>query len=310
MLPLLVTVVIPTYNRVNIIKRAINSVQDQTYQNYELLVVDDFSDDNTKNIVTDYDDSRVNYILNERKKGAQGARNTGIIRAQGKYIAFLDSDDKWLPNKLCCQVEEMEKLNEQYALIYCGLNILNGDKISSKIPELEGDIYKKVLGFEQWHPPTSTFFVRTKVAKKMLFDEAFPAFQERDFLLRISREYKIAQIQEPMVQKYDSNDNIHQGKNVIYGLRLLMVKYKHDIKRLNLQEKYLRFLAGNYLNRLNDVKMCRILLSMPDIKKSLVDLLFLCLARFGYLPAKLFSSGINRVGKVLVKVGIRKINLF
>ena len=94
------TVVIPTYNRSKLLKGAIQSVLKQTYENFELIVVDDASTDNTKNIVKSFYDNRIRYMMNYHAKGGAGARNAGIFIAKGKWVAFLDDDDIWLPEKL------------------------------------------------------------------------------------------------------------------------------------------------------------------------------------------------------------------
>ena len=91
------SIIIPTYNRVTVIAHSLNSILAQTFQDWECLVVDDSSTDNTREIVQKYcnSDSRFRYILNKEKKGANGARNTGIKQAKGRYVSFLDSDDSW-----------------------------------------------------------------------------------------------------------------------------------------------------------------------------------------------------------------------
>lgn len=94
------SVLIPTYNREKIICKAIESVLLQTYENFELIVVDNGSTDRTKDVVEGYNDSRIRYRWQEGTGGPAGPRNTGINMAQGKYVAFLDSDDWWLPEKL------------------------------------------------------------------------------------------------------------------------------------------------------------------------------------------------------------------
>ncbi|MGC8603005.1 MAG: glycosyltransferase family 2 protein, partial [Desulfomonilaceae bacterium] len=102
----LVSVIIPTYNRAHLIERAVNSVLEQTYDKLEIIVVDDGSTDNTGNVLSQLQDgdSRVRYIRHETNKGSQSARNTGIRNARGDYVAFLDSDDEWLPYKLEKQI--------------------------------------------------------------------------------------------------------------------------------------------------------------------------------------------------------------
>ena len=106
----LISVIIPTYNRENTITRSIDSVLNQNYENIELIIVDDRSDDNTKDIIEKYTDSRIKYIYNDTDKhGAGAARNIGIMAATGELIAFNDSDDEWLPGKLRDQYEFLHK---------------------------------------------------------------------------------------------------------------------------------------------------------------------------------------------------------
>lgn len=96
----LVSVIIPTFNREKVLPKTIDSVINQTYENWELLIVYDKSTDDTKKVVMDYakKDNRIKYLLNNGNKGPGAARNFGINNCNGKYIAFLDSDDQWLKN--------------------------------------------------------------------------------------------------------------------------------------------------------------------------------------------------------------------
>src|SRR5688500_9781977 len=101
----IVSVVIPTYNRAHLIRRAIDSVVAQTFADWELIVVDDASKDDAEGVVRSYGDSRMRYVRHDVNKGASAARNTGLYAAHGEFVAFLDSDDEWLPEKLASQVE-------------------------------------------------------------------------------------------------------------------------------------------------------------------------------------------------------------
>lgn len=120
----LISVIIPTYNRTKLLANAIHSVQKQTYRNIELLVVDDYGTDDLVEMINEIsgNDNRVRYVRNNRKKGVSGARNTGILNASGKYIAFLDSDDEWTANHLECMynVLEKNKVNIGFTLWYEG----------------------------------------------------------------------------------------------------------------------------------------------------------------------------------------------
>ena len=96
----LISVVIPTYNRKHLLQKAIASVLNQTYSNFELIVVDDCSTDSTEHFMKSLSDKRIRYIKHEKTKHASASRNTGIQLSKGEFIAFLDDDDRWLPTKL------------------------------------------------------------------------------------------------------------------------------------------------------------------------------------------------------------------
>ena len=112
----LVSVIMPTYNCGRFIKESIDSVLAQTYENWELLIVDDYSTDETETIVSTYNDQRIHYLRNTSNMGAALTRNKAIREAKGRYIAFLDADDLWLPEKLARQVAFMEE--HHYAFTY------------------------------------------------------------------------------------------------------------------------------------------------------------------------------------------------
>ena len=143
-----VSVIIPTYNRAHLIGRAIRSVLDQTYQDWELIVVDDASTDDIPGIVKGFTDGRVKYIRHDENKGAAAARNTGIQAARGAYIAFLDSDDEWLPEKLERQVQAFESSDAQVGVIYTGTIAVSqsGEALSDyKAPRFRGYIFRDLL---------------------------------------------------------------------------------------------------------------------------------------------------------------------
>ncbi|TLN28536.1 glycosyltransferase family 2 protein, partial [bacterium] len=102
-----VSVIIPSYNRADMVMDAVNSVLRQTFADWELIVVDDGSQDNTREVIAAVRDERVRYIYQDNQ-GLPGARNSGIRAARGEYVAFLDSDDVFLPHKLAVQVTAMD----------------------------------------------------------------------------------------------------------------------------------------------------------------------------------------------------------
>ena len=112
----LVSIIMPSYNTAKFIAETIKSVLSQTYTNWELIIVDDCSKDNTDEVVESFDDERIKYIKNEKNSGAAVSRNRALREAKGRWIAFLDSDDLWLPEKLEKQIAFME--NNGYSFSY------------------------------------------------------------------------------------------------------------------------------------------------------------------------------------------------
>lgn len=122
-----VSVIIPTYNRAHLVGRAIQSVLNQTYKDFELIIVDDGSTDNTEDIIKKYQkkDERIKYIRRKKNKGGSVARNTGINAAIGEYIAFLDSDDEWLTEKLERQMKVFKSTSSEVGVVYSGFFRIN-----------------------------------------------------------------------------------------------------------------------------------------------------------------------------------------
>lgn len=115
----LVSVIMPSYNTANYISESINSVIKQTYKNWELIIVDDCSNDNTDEVVNSFlKDERIKYFKNERNSGAAISRNKALREAKGRWIAFLDSDDLWVPEKLKKQISFMEKNNYSFSYTF------------------------------------------------------------------------------------------------------------------------------------------------------------------------------------------------
>jgi len=144
-----VSVIVATYNRANFIDRAIKSILNQIYQDFEIIIVDDGSSDNTEEIIKGYKDKRIIYIKHKKNQGISTARNTGIKRAKGEYIAFLDSDDEWFPEKLERQVVLLQNESSEVGVVYSDLRYIdeNGKDMNKLLnPRKEGYIYKDLLG--------------------------------------------------------------------------------------------------------------------------------------------------------------------
>ena len=243
----LVTCIIPTFNRAKKIITAIDSVMTQTYSNFEVLVVDDLSTDNTKEVVGKLakKDSRIKYFLNP-KKGANNARNFGIINARGKYIAFLDDDDVWVDSKLEKQVNAFKSLKDEYGVIYCTFaRTKTNGKVSRRHPSRfspikEGDILKHLL--KRNFITTSTLFAKTEVFHTSgMFDPTYSSFQDWELLIRIAKYYHFCYLDEILVQMYESEDSITLNKKgrVLTSFKLLK-------QNMDLYEKNHRLLSYRY----------------------------------------------------------------
>jgi glycosyltransferase involved in cell wall biosynthesis len=212
----LVSVITPTYNRADKLPRAIESVLSQTHTGIEHIIVDDASTDNTEEIVKNYDDPRVRYIKHESNERQAAARNTGIEVGNGKYIAFIDSDDEWLPTKLEKQIELIESCNKSFAGVYCdGKTIRNSrikDFFASVFPyeirnEGQEELIRDILTMQGNISAGSSLLVRTEVARSIGgFDESLPRHEDLDFTLRILYEGKIGYVDEELFVVYESAD--------------------------------------------------------------------------------------------------------
>jgi len=205
-----VSIVIPTYNRRNLLKRAIDSALNQVYSDFELLVIDDGSTDGTQKMVEDYSDGRVRLIEHTTNQGANAARNTGIDHAEGKYIAFLDSDDEWLPTKLERQVAHLESSSNEQTGVYC-YHYTQDDKEGAikKAPAngYEGDIRQKLLS--GWCPASTSLFVieRDTLVSIGGFDPNLPSFQDYDMWARLSKKHEFGLVPEYLVIKHEHSNS-------------------------------------------------------------------------------------------------------
>lgn len=143
----LVSIITPAYNAEKYISYTIESVISQTYKNWEMIIVDDCSVDRTKNIIKEYSarDNRIKYIFLDENKGVSNARNTAISHARGRYIAFLDSDDLWYPDKLTIQISYMEENNYYFTFTNYEFIDHNGNKLNKVIKVPKKLNYKDAL---------------------------------------------------------------------------------------------------------------------------------------------------------------------
>ncbi len=210
-----VSVIIPTFNRAAMLREAIQSVLDQTYSDYEIIVVDDGSTDNTGEIATELSKLSANlrYVC-QAHQGRSAARNHGIGLAQGRYIAFLDSDDRFLPRKLAIQVRCLDDQPE-YGMVYS--RVVGIDEKGKTVPGsflskrgLSGRIYPEMLFIRGTVITTPSTMVRSRILSEVSgFDEAMQVCEDLDLWRRIAKRYMVQEIKEPLsVVRYRKSEKV------------------------------------------------------------------------------------------------------
>lgn len=200
----LVSVIIPTYGRPKYLSRAINSVLSQTYENIEIIVVDDNNPGTDARMETEKEmrqfetNTKVIYIQHECNKNGSAARNTGWRASKGDYIAFLDDDDEFLPNKVAAQVKCMEALDETWGACYTAYHVLrSGGETDYSGEKRQGNLYINALMRTLYIMGGSNLFVRRNVVEEINgFDESFRRNQDLEFLVRILEKYKLAYVDD------------------------------------------------------------------------------------------------------------------
>jgi glycosyltransferase involved in cell wall biosynthesis len=179
------SVVIPLYNRAEIVGQTIRSVLEQDYQDFEIIVVDDGSKDDPEPVVTGFRDSRIRYIRQENAGGG-AARNLGIEEARGRYVAFLDSDDQFLPGKLSVMAAALS--GDEHTVLYSRMKVDRGVDRYWVRPERgirEGEDVGEYLFCANQFMQTSTLVVPAALAKRVRFDPALKKGQDLDFAVRL-----------------------------------------------------------------------------------------------------------------------------
>ncbi len=201
-----ITVIIPAYNRSLMLKQAVDSVLNQDYPHFELIAVDDGSTDDTPEMLACYGDKIT--VIRQQNLGVSAARNRGIAAAKGELIAFLDSDDLWLPGKLTKQAEFFHANPEALICQTEEIWIRRGKRVNPKNrhKKLSGLIFEPCLHLCLVSP--SAVMMRGSLFEKVgLFDETLPACEDYDLWLRVSGQYPVFLIDTPMIVKRGGHED-------------------------------------------------------------------------------------------------------
>ncbi len=229
----LVSIIIPTYNRQQFVLRAVQSALNQTFQDIEVVVVDDGSDDNTELVLGSIDDERIKILKHDNNLGSPAARNTGIAAAKGQYIAFLDSDDEWYPDKLEKQIALFGSSHlEDLGAVNCGLVVDSSSRRGRQYwqPSARGRVFWTYLELREYHDTASMWLIKKEYLDALAgpFDSRLLYVQVSDLLLRLSRLCQFDYIPEPLLTYYD-HDMV--PRNVLYPLSIQKEAYELYLKK-------------------------------------------------------------------------------
>ena len=231
-----VSIILPTYNREALLARAIDSVLDQTRQDFELIVVDDGSTDGTADAMAHRVDPRIRFLQLEKNRGAGAARNVGIRQATGRYLAFQDSDDEWAPKKLEKQLQCMERQGSDVGVVYCDMARVAADgtvkyyRSPTVVPDRlvdPGRAFYQVYGLGI----QSTLIRRECFDQVGTFDERYRCFEDLELFIRLLKHYRFHHLQEPLVRYYKTSGVSTDGVAEFRARTLLLSTYAREIVR-------------------------------------------------------------------------------
>ena len=235
-----ISIIMPTHRRSQLIDRALSSVLGQSFQDFELIVVDDNGSGSeeqlaTQKVVESKCDDRIHYMVNEFSLGGSEARNVGIRSARGEWIGFLDDDEDWLPVKLERQVSLIRAVSHEVGAIDTGFIDWKKDGSVKEVqPKLQGWIFERLLRKTGGRAPKlSTLLCRADVLEKVgLFDPELPAREDYDLYLRIARHYRFESVFEPLANKRcDASERLTGDiSNFVKGYEGVYRKFGEDLR--------------------------------------------------------------------------------
>lgn len=212
-----ISVILPVHNRADVLKRAIQSVADQHLKNWELIVVDDGSSDGSVAVAKSFADERIKIIELGENRGGNVARNAGVRAASAPLIAFLDSDDVYLPEKLQSVAAEFERRPELDLLVDSFVKVQpSGARVERKNPVIaDGDLFRRALFQRQLWKATPSITVKRETMLRTMFDETLRRLQDFDFLIRASESSNCASTDQVLWVKYWDTNAISAQDNMI-----------------------------------------------------------------------------------------------
>ena len=256
-----VSVIIPTYNRPELLKRAINSVFNQKYRNFEIVIIDDNSENENENIVKEFPPRYIKYLKRKKREDIAFKRNLGIKFSTGEYVAFLDDDDEWLPNKLMQQTSMLTVADKSVGVIHSNAFIDDGSKVSlTHKAGMFNSIPQNLLEYN--------FVVNSSsVVKRECFnlvgylDEKLAYCEDWDFWIRVSQRFRFIYLDEPTVISHWEDPNNDRGsqdlRRVIKGYQRFIAKHWQEYENHKVILARQLFYIGVNLNVLGDKQLAK-----------------------------------------------------
>ncbi len=223
-----VSIVLPTYNRAALLGRSIQSVLRQSYTDFELIVIDDGSTDETSGVVAGFRETRLRYFALARNMGAGAARNVGIQLARGKFLAFQDSDDEWQPSKLSRQMSAFERGSARLGVVYSDMHrvLRDGRTTYFAAPRIRSG---RLINYASWFYQVCNIGIQSTVIRRECLDEVghfnedLPALEDLEMFIRLSRRYDFQHLREPLVKYYETQ-GVSKDRYAGWVSRRLMLK--------------------------------------------------------------------------------------
>lgn len=257
-----VSVIIPTYGRTDFLSAAIDSVYEQSFSDFELLVVDDNDPGNrfrneTKAIVDAHKakGQKFIYVQHDKNRNGAAARNTGFQRSSGEFISFLDSDDEYLPDRLAIATAILEDASQNVGGVYTGVEFRRNKRTYNTYRDVRsGRFLAETLACKFMLGTGSNLFIRRSVLQELQgFDESFQRHQDYEFLVRFFQKYELAACEEVLVIKNNENFNLPCFSTISAVKENFFDKYRTVIKALSSEEQ-------DYIFRCNYVSLAELAL--------------------------------------------------
>lgn len=221
----MISVVIPTYNKEKSITRTVESILEQDYTDFEIIIVDDCSSDDTVRIIENTFKKRIRLIQSKKNFGANTARNKGVLEARGDYIAFMDSDDVWDKSKLSHCMKYIQETDAD--VIFHGYRRIFPNGKEETLPHYDLNMENNKLRAILWENcvATPTIFGKSEIFKRIPFDEEMPKFQDWELAIRLIGNCDLRFLNETLLTAYveDNGLTMNMG-NAITALERIMKK--------------------------------------------------------------------------------------